>query len=46
VTWDRLSLKAFELLDRGHNRYGVIRNGENLAALVHQVDAHRPPKGY
>jgi hypothetical protein len=46
VTWDRLSLKAFELLDREHNRCGVNRNAENLAALVHQADAHRPPKGY
>jgi hypothetical protein len=46
VTWDRLSLKVFELLDRRHNRYGVSRNGENLAALAHRADAHRPPKGY
>jgi SLT domain-containing protein len=28
------------------HRYGVSRNGENLAALVQQADAHRPPKGY
>jgi hypothetical protein len=28
------------------HRYGVSRNGENLAAMVQQADAHRPPKGY
>ena len=28
------------------HRYGVSPNGENLAALVQQADAHRPPKGY
>ncbi|MGH3522454.1 MAG: transglycosylase SLT domain-containing protein [Mycobacterium sp.] len=28
------------------HRYGVSLNGENLAALVQQADAHRPPKGY
>jgi hypothetical protein len=28
------------------HRYGVSVNGENLAALVQQADAHRPPKGY
>ncbi|MFZ0905903.1 MAG: transglycosylase SLT domain-containing protein [Mycobacterium sp.] len=28
------------------DRYGVSRNGENLAAMVQQADAHRPPKGY
>jgi SLT domain-containing protein len=28
------------------HRYGVSRGGENLAALVQQADAHRPPKGY
>jgi SLT domain-containing protein len=28
------------------HRYGVSFNGENLAALVQQADAHRPPKGY
>ncbi len=28
------------------HRYGVSRNGDNLAALVQQADAHRPPKGY
>lgn len=28
------------------HRYGVHRGGENLAALVQQADAHRPPKGY
>jgi SLT domain-containing protein len=28
------------------HRYGVNPNGENLAALVQQADAHRPPKGY
>jgi hypothetical protein len=46
VTWDRLALKAFELLDRSHDHYGVSRNGDNLAALVDQADADRPPKGY
>ncbi len=28
------------------HRYGVHRNGDNLAAMVQQADAHRPPKGY
>jgi SLT domain-containing protein len=28
------------------HRYGVSHNGENLAAVVQQADAHRPPKGY
>ncbi|MDT5344959.1 MAG: hypothetical protein QOE52_4143 [Mycobacterium sp.] len=28
------------------HRYGVSPNGENLAAMVQQADAHRPPKGY
>lgn len=28
------------------HRYGVHRSGENLAAMVQQADAHRPPKGY
>jgi len=28
------------------HRYGVSLNGENLATLVQQADAHRPPKGY
>jgi SLT domain-containing protein len=28
------------------DRYGVHRNGDNLAAMVQQADAHRPPKGY
>ena len=28
------------------HHYGVSRNGDNLAALVQQADAHRPPKGY
>jgi SLT domain-containing protein len=28
------------------HRYGVRLNGDNLAALVQQADAHRPPKGY
>jgi SLT domain-containing protein len=28
------------------HRYGVSLNGENLAAVVQQADAHRPPKGY
>jgi SLT domain-containing protein len=28
------------------HHYGVSLNGENLAALVQQADAHRPPKGY
>jgi len=28
------------------HRYGVSRTGENLAAMVQQADAHRPPKGY
>jgi SLT domain-containing protein len=28
------------------HRYGVSRGGENLAAVVQQADAHRPPKGY
>jgi SLT domain-containing protein len=27
-------------------RYGVNLTGENLAAMVQQADAHRPPKGY
>ena len=67
MTWDPLSLRALELLARGHNlstniydpvanicasmnyvihRYGVSLNGENLAAVVQQADARRPPKGY
>jgi Transglycosylase SLT domain len=28
------------------HRYGVSLNGENLAAVVQQADARRPPKGY
>jgi SLT domain-containing protein len=28
------------------HRYGVRLNGENLASVVQQADAHRPPKGY
>ncbi|MBS4728081.1 transglycosylase [Mycobacterium sp. SM1] len=28
------------------HRYGVSRDGENLAALVQQADARRPPRGY
>lgn len=28
------------------HRYGVSLNGENLASVVQQADAHRPPKGY
>lgn len=28
------------------HRYGVSRDGENLAAVVQQADAFRPPKGY
>jgi SLT domain-containing protein len=28
------------------HRYGVRLDGANLAALVQQADAHRPPKGY
>jgi SLT domain-containing protein len=28
------------------DRYGVHRSGDNLAAMVQQADAHRPPKGY
>ena len=28
------------------HRYGVIPTGENLATVVQQADAHRPPKGY
>ena len=28
------------------HRYGVNPNGENLATVVQQADAHRPPKGY
>jgi SLT domain-containing protein len=28
------------------DRYGVSRSGKNLAAMVQQADAHRPPKGY
>jgi SLT domain-containing protein len=28
------------------HRYGVTLNGENLASMVQQADAHRPPKGY
>lgn len=28
------------------HRYGVSPTGENLATVVQQADAHRPPKGY
>ncbi|MGA8547040.1 MAG: transglycosylase [Mycobacterium sp.] len=28
------------------HRYGVSRDGHNLAAMVQQADAHRAPKGY
>jgi SLT domain-containing protein len=28
------------------HRYGVSRDGHNLAAIVQQADAHRAPKGY
>jgi SLT domain-containing protein len=28
------------------HRYGVSLNGENLASVVQQADAHRSPKGY
>ena len=28
------------------HRYGVNLTGDNLAAVVQQADAHRPPKGY
>jgi SLT domain-containing protein len=28
------------------HRYGVSLDGRNLAAVVQQADAHRPPKGY
>lgn len=28
------------------HRYGVSLDGRNLAAMVQQADAHRPPKGY
>jgi SLT domain-containing protein len=28
------------------HRYGVSINGENLASVVQQADAHRPPEGY
>ncbi len=28
------------------HRYGVHRSGDNLAAMVQQADAHRPPEGY
>jgi hypothetical protein len=28
------------------HRYGVSFSGENLATVVQQADAHRPPKGY
>lgn len=28
------------------HRYGVNADGANLAALVEQADAHRPPRGY
>ncbi len=28
------------------HRYGVALDGRNLAAMVQQADAHRPPKGY
>jgi SLT domain-containing protein len=28
------------------HRYGVSLNGEHLASVVQQADAHRPPKGY
>jgi hypothetical protein len=42
MTREALLCRAIEL----RTRYGVGLNGENLAALVQQADAHRPPKGY
>jgi len=40
--WDLLLSRAIEL----RTRYGVSLNGENLAAMMQQAAAHRPPKGY
>jgi hypothetical protein len=41
--WDALSRNAPGRVDVTH---GVSVTGENLAAMVPQVGAHRPPKGY
>jgi hypothetical protein len=36
-----------EYVDAGlSDGYGVSFNGDDLAVLVRQADAHRPPKGY